>query len=326
MSRGRSARELSRIGTIAVVLALVALAAALNLQKFPGMRGTPYTAELSDASGLRPGSMVQIAGVRVGRVGELELAGDKVIAHFTVDGGREFGSETTASVEVLNLLGEKFLNLKPAGGEPMDEDGTIPLARTDASYDIVKVFTRLSDTTEEIDIPQLQKALGVVGGTMDRTSDEADATFDGLSRLSQTIASRDQELEALLGRAESVSQLLADRKGDIVALLKDGDLVLQELRMRRQAIHNLLLGTARLSRELGGMVDDNQEQIGPMLRDLRTVTQTLVQREEQLRGVIRNLGPYTSILANIIGTGPWFDAYAVNLGALGSGEFTPEKR
>ena len=326
MSRDRSPREFTRIGTIAVVLALVALAGALNLQKLPGLRGTPYTAEFSDASGLRPGNMVQIAGVRVGRVSELELAGDKVIAHFTVDGGREFGDQSTASVEVLNLLGEKFLNLRPVGKEPMEEDDNIPLERTDASYDIVKVFTRLSDTTEGIKIPRLQKALNVVGDTMNRTSDEADATFDGLSRLSQTIASRDQELEALLTRARSVTELLAERKGDIVALLKDGDKILRELRKRREAIHDLLVGTARLSRALGGMVDDNQKQIGPMLRDLQTVTQTLVKREGQLRAVIKNLGPYTSILSNIIGTGPWFDAYAVNLGALGSGEFTPEKR
>ncbi len=326
MSRGRTPQELTRIGTIAVVLALVALAGAMNLQKFPGLRGTSYTAELSDASGLRPGNMVQIAGVRVGRVGELELAGDRVVAHFTVDAGREFGTESTASVEVLNLLGEKFLNLRPDGEQPMAEDGEIPLERTDASYDIVKVFNRLADTTEDIKIPRLQKALNVVGDTMNRTSDEADATFDGLSRLSQTIASRDDELEALLRRARSVSELLAARKGDIVALLKEGDKILKEVRKRRQAIHDLLLGTARLSRELGGLVDDNQKQIGPMLDDLHTVTQTLTQREKQLRGVVKNLGPYTSILSNIIGTGPWFDAYAVNLGALGSGEFTPEKR
>ena len=326
MSRGRSSAEYTRIGAIAVAVALLALFAAMNLQKFPGLRGTSYTAELSDGSGLRPGNMVQIAGVRVGRVSELELDGDRVIAHFTVDAGREFGKESTASVEVLNLLGEKFLNLKPAGGEAMEEDGTIPLERTDASYDIVKVFTRLSDTTEEIKIPQLQRALSAVGTTMNRTSDEADATFDGLSRLSQTIASRDEELGQLLKRARSVTELLAERKGDIVALLKDGDLILQELRKRRAAIHDLLLGTARLSRELGGLVDDNEKQIGPMLRDLHTVTQTLVTRKEQLRNTIDNLGPYTRILSNVIGTGPWFDAYAVNLGALGSGEFTPEKR
>ena len=80
----------------------------------------------------------------------------------------------------------------------------------------------------------------------------------------------------------------------------------------------LLLNTATLSRELGGLVDDNQEQIGPMLRDLRTVTQTLVQREkDSSRRASTTSAPTSGILSNIIGTGPWFDAYASNLGNLG---------
>ena len=324
--RGRSPGQVARIGAISMVVALLMMAAALNLQKFPGFRGTSYTADLTDASGLHEGNMVQIAGVRVGRVGEIELAGDHVIVHFTVDSGRSFGGETTASVEVLNLLGEKFLNLRPQGSGEMAEDANIPLSRTDASYDIVDVFSRLTDTTENIDVPQLQRALDSVGDTMNQTSEEAGATFDGLYRLSTAIAARDDELESLLQRANSVSRLLADRKGDIVALVKDADLILQELRERRKAVHSLLVNTARLSRELGGLVDDNQEQIGPMLSELHQVTQTLVTRESQLRESIDNLGPYTRILSNVIGTGPWFDAYAVNFFALGSGEFRPENR
>ncbi len=324
--RGRSAREISRIGAISMVVALVALVGALNLQKFPGLRGAPYTAEFSEGGGLQKGNMVQIAGVRVGRVSDIELAGDHVVVHFTVDAGRSFGNESSASVEVLDLLGTKYLNLQPKGEAEMPEDGTIPLERTDSSYDIVKVFSRLSKTTEGIDVPQLQQALTSVADTMNRTSDEAEATFDGLSRLSATIASRDAELDSLLSRANSVSQLLADRKGDIVKLMKDADLIMRELRSRRRAVHALLVNTARLSRELGGLVDDNQKQIGPMLQELRAVTQLLLERKEQLRATIHKLGPYTSILSNVIGTGPWFDAYAVNLGALGSGEFTPEKR
>jgi phospholipid/cholesterol/gamma-HCH transport system substrate-binding protein len=321
--RGYSDGRLARIGAISLVVALVAMAAAINLQKLPGMRGEAFQAEFTDASGLHKGNMVQIAGIRVGRVSEIDLAGDHVVVHFTMDRGVEFGDDTKASIEVLNLLGEKFLNLQPAGGEQLEAGGTIPLERTASSYDIVDVFTGLADTTENIKIPQLQQALTTVADTMDRTSDEAAVTFEGLSRLSVAIASRDQEIQALLERASSVSRLLAARKGDIVQLIKDSDLILAELRKRKEAIHALLVGTASLSRELGGLVDDNQKQIGPMLESLHEVTQLLVDREKQLRAAIHNLGPYTRILSNIIGTGPWFDAYAANFFTLGTGEFQP---
>jgi phospholipid/cholesterol/gamma-HCH transport system substrate-binding protein len=321
--RGYSDGRLARIGAISLVVAFVAMAAAMNLQRLPGFRGTSFEAEFTDASGLHKGNMVQIAGIRVGRVQEIELAGDHVIVHFSTDPGIEFGEDSSASIEVLNLLGEKFLNLQPEGDEQIEAGATIPLSRTDSSYDIVEVFTELSNTTENIKIPQLQEALNTVGDTMDRTSEEAALTFEGLSRLSVAIASRDQEIQSLLTRANSVSQLLDERKGDVVQLVKDSDQILVELRNREQAIHSLLVGTASLSRELGGLVDDNQAQIGPVLTELKDVTQLLVDREKQMRLAIHNLGPYTRILSNIIGTGPWFDAYASNLLAIPSGEFQP---
>jgi phospholipid/cholesterol/gamma-HCH transport system substrate-binding protein len=113
-----------------------------------------------------------------------------------------------------------------------------------------------------------------------------------------------------------VTRLLAERKGDLVAVIKDGNQILAELRARREAIHTLLLNTGRLARELGGLVDDHQKQIGPMLADLHEVTQILVRRQDQLQRAVHAFGPYTRILSNIIGTGPWFDAFAVNLGTI----------
>ena len=314
--RRYSSEQIVKIGTISIVVALIAMAAALNLQKFPGLRGTGYSAQFSDASGLHKGNMVQIAGVDVGRVSKIELKGSYVVAHFDIDNGVEFGNQSTAEIGVLNLLGEKFIDLHPKGSRKAEGGSTIPLARTDAAYDIVKVFGELSDTTERIDIPQLQQALTTVAGTMDRTSDEAGAVFDGLSRVSRSIASRDAQLQQLLSRARSVTKLLAERKGDLVEVIKDGNQILAELRARSAAIHTLLLNTGRLARELGGLVDDNQKQVGPMLDDLQRVTDILVRRRDQLQRAVHAFGPYTRILSNIIGTGPWFDAFAVNLGTI----------
>src|SRR3954463_7385317 len=240
-SRDRSDAQVARIGTIALVVALLAMAAALNLQKFPGFRGTSYQADFTDASGLHEGNMVQVAGIRVGRVSSIDLAGDHVVVHFSVDNGVHFGTGTTASIEVLNLLGEKYINLRPSGPGITKAGTTIPLQRTDSSYDIVKVFSQLSDTTERIKIPQLQNALDAVSETMDRSSGPARATFDGLSRLSIAVSSRNAEIQSLLKRANSVSNLLASRRGDLVHLMKSGRQILAEVKLRKDAIHSLLV-------------------------------------------------------------------------------------
>lgn len=314
--------QILRLGAITLVVLLLIVAAAFNLSKFPGFGGNTHQAEFSDASGLHKGNMVQVGGMRAGRVQDVELRGDRVLVTFEVDHGVEFGKDSRASVEVLNLLGEKYLELTPAGGGQLAEDDVIPLERTDAAYDIVGVLGDLTTTTERLDIGQLKQALNTVGSTLQAAGPEMEAAFTGISRLSQTIASRDEQLQTLLKSSAGVSELLRKRSRDLVAIMKDGDLVFQELRARKQAVHRLLVNARSLAQALRGVAKDNEKQIGPALKELDDVLTLLNQKDKELRATLHAYGPYADILGNIIGTGPWFDAYVVNLAGFATGEFS----
>ena len=211
--------QLIRLGAITVVVMLLIMAAAFNLSKFPGFGGNIYQAHFKDASGIHKGNMVQVAGMRVGRVEDVSLDGEAVLVKFEVDSDVEFGTESRASVEVLNLLGEKYLELTPAGEGQQSEDEPIPVERTQSAYDIVGVFSDLTTTTEEIDKDQLKQALDVVSDTVNASAPEIQASFEGIARLSRTVASRDAEIQALLNSSRNVSALLADRSGDLVDLM-----------------------------------------------------------------------------------------------------------
>ena len=322
MSRTSDARVL-RWGATTVMLLLLIMAASFNLSKFPGFSGGHYRAELSDASGIRAGNMVQVAGIRVGRVDEVSLENDTVLVTFEVDHGVEFGDESHASVEVLNLLGEKYLELTPAGTGQMAEGDTIPKDRTTSAYDIVGVFGDLTTTTERIDTHQLKEALNVVSDTMDAAGPEIHASFEGISRLSRTVASRDEEIQSLLQSSRKVSEVLAARSEDLVELMGSSDLVFQELRRRKEAIHRLLVNARILADELRGLAEDNQAQMAPALQEVDDLLDLLIEKEEELKATLAAVGPYATILSNVIGTGPWFDAYVFNLAAIPTGEFQP---
>ena len=88
--------QLIRLGAITVVVMLVIMAAAFNLGKFPGFGGDTYQAYFTDASGLHKGNMVQVGGIRVGRVQDVELDKGKVLVSFEVDHGVEFGKDSEA--------------------------------------------------------------------------------------------------------------------------------------------------------------------------------------------------------------------------------------
>jgi phospholipid/cholesterol/gamma-HCH transport system substrate-binding protein len=314
-----------RLGAVSLVVLLVVMAAAFNLQKFPGFRGTGYHVDLSDASGLHAGNMVQIAGVRVGRVNKLHIHGDHITVDFDVKGA-EMGNQTQASVQVLNLLGEKYLQIDPKGSGTMASGATIPKSRTYGGYDIVSTLSELTTRTEQTDIPQLSQALTTLGDTLNAASPNVKSTFTGLSRVSRSIATRDAGIQKLLDNAASLTKLLAQRRGDLVTLMKQGDLVFKELLVRRNDIHALLVNAQKLAVNLRGLATDNQGQVKDALKQLDTALTFLRGRKTQLDTALKNLGPYASILINIIGTGPWFDAFVPNLTSLGTGEFTPGDR
>lgn len=321
----RTDRQLKRLGAVCILVLLVAMAAAFNLQKFPGFRGTHYQAQFKDASGLKVGDIVEIAGIRVGRVDGMKISGDHINVDFDIH-GTELGTSTSASIEVLNLLGEKYLRLTPRGTGSMSAGATIPLERTTSGYDIVSTLDQLTTTTGSINKPQLSKALSTLAGTIDAASPEVSSSFRGLSRLSQTIASRDSDITTLMARAQRVTKLLNARKGDLVTLMNKGNLIFQEVLARRQAIHDLLVNARTLGVQLRGLAADNQKQIGSALAELHKAETFLNKRKKELSDTIKYYGPYASILINIIGTGPWFDAYVPNLAGLTTGEFRPGKR
>ena len=98
--------------------------------------------------------------------------------------------------------------------------------------------------------------------------------------------------------------------------MKQGELVFQELIARREVIHSLLVNAQHLAVQLRGVATDNQAQIGDALKQLDTALAFLRGREKQIDETLTNLGPYASILINIIGTGPWFDAFVPNLASI----------
>jgi len=82
------------------------------------------TARFSRADGLSAGSIVQAAGVPVGKVEELRLDDNfRAIAVLRIDKGVELDSDATASIVTDGLFGEKFILLDIGAGEAILGDG-----------------------------------------------------------------------------------------------------------------------------------------------------------------------------------------------------------
>jgi phospholipid/cholesterol/gamma-HCH transport system substrate-binding protein len=309
--RERDPRPIGAIG-LAILAVLVVL--AFNIQKLPFVGGgDTYHAAFSEAGGIRSGDPVRIAGVTVGKVTGVDLENAHVMVTFTVQGGARLGDQTTAAVKLQTLLGKKYLEVTPAGPGHLSGSGEIPLSRTTSSYDVVDAFSDLTTTTAQIDTNQLARALETLSTEFKDSPADVKASLDGLSRLSRTVASRDDQLRQLLARAHDVTGVVADRNAQVASLINNGDLLLQELDQRRAAIHTLFLNTSRLAEQLTGLVTDNRAQLAPALAQLHQVLTTLQRQEASLSRGAQLLAPFTRVFANALGNGPWFDACVPNL-------------
>ena len=80
---------------------------------------TGYQAVFTNISGLKSGNFVRIAGVEVGKVGDLTLHRDGTVAvDFAVDKGVRLTEGTKAVVRYENLIGDRYLALEEGAGIP----------------------------------------------------------------------------------------------------------------------------------------------------------------------------------------------------------------
>ncbi|WP_374213147.1 MCE family protein [Crossiella sp. SN42] len=308
-----SASAQTRIGAVTVVGLLLGTVAAFHAEDLPIIGGgTTYTAEFAEAGGLRTGNEVRVAGVKVGRVTTISLAGNKVLVGFRLTEAR-LGDRTTAAMEIKTLLGDKYLSLVPDGARPQPPDRPIPLARTTTPFDVTDAVNQLGDTVSKVDSRQLADSFRVLTDTFRNTPEKTKSALDGLSALSRTIAGRDDQLAALLANTSQLSGTLAGRDEQIRRLIADAGQLLGELDRRKAAISALLRGTKELAQQLKGLVADNRAQLGPALAELDKVTGILQQNQDKLSAGLRDLAPYVRLFNNTIGNGRWFDGYFCGL-------------
>jgi phospholipid/cholesterol/gamma-HCH transport system substrate-binding protein len=312
-----SSRNPTAIGAIGLVLIALVLWAAFNAAKLPIIGGgTTYTAYFTEDAGLRPNDDVRVAGVNVGKVQSASLDGARVKVKFKVK--KAFvGDQSTIAIRLKTLLGAKYLGIESLGTRKQNPKDPIPLSRTSSPFDIYPAFTQLTKTFDQINTDQLAQAFGVLSADFKNTPNEVKPVLSGLSRLSNTIASRDAQLRTLLEKARGVTGVLASRDAQLQQLLNDGGLLLDELNARRDAIHSLLINTTTLSQQLSGLVADNQRTLGPMLDNLGQVLALLQRNQDNLDRSLQLLAPFYRVFANALGNGRWFDNYICNLGVGG---------
>lgn len=303
----RSPRFVGTI-TVAVVFAIVA---ALFVPSGFALGRESYHANLIQAGGLRSGEEVRVAGVPVGEVSAVRLVEDFVRVDFRIGKSVQLGPDTKAEVKVATLLGNHYLELRPAG-EGTLLDRTIPIENTRVPFAIQDIVAAGGTALEKLDGKKLRDALRVLSDDFRDTPELTGKALDAIARLSDVIVSRRTDLDRLIRQANLVSSNL-DQNGDVlVDLMRQASLILEEVTRRRDAIAELLADSQTLAVQLTGLVRDNKKTMGPLLANLNVVLATLRDNKAALEQIAILLGPAARYFANAAGNGPYMDVSGPN--------------
>ncbi|MDT5118530.1 MAG: phospholipid/cholesterol/gamma-HCH transport system substrate-binding protein [Mycobacterium sp.] len=263
---------------------------------------TGYNAVFTNISGLKSGNFVRIAGVEVGKVGDLTLHHDgTVTVGFAVDNGVRLTEGTKAVVRYENLIGDRYLALEEGPGPPrqLPPGTTIPLARTAPALDIDALIGGFRPLFRALDPDQVNALSGELlrifqgqGGTLASVLSQTSMLTSTLAGRSQligelitnlntvlhTFGTRDREFSDGLDKLSQFVEGLAQRKDDISTGLAyinaAAGSVASLLVQARQPIKDVVRETDRVS----GQVLSDRDYVDALLKDLPDIYQVLARQ------------------------------------------------
>jgi phospholipid/cholesterol/gamma-HCH transport system substrate-binding protein len=157
-----------KIGIVAAValgLAVMIIVAVGGAAGFSWQRYALKT-KFADVKGLKSGAVVRVAGVEVGKVTDVVLAGAEVEVELEVKKGNEqrITTDSRASIGSLSLLGEPVIDISPATtGTPLKDGDYIPGGRTPGQIADVAESARVSIEQVTAILSNIRAGKGTMG-------------------------------------------------------------------------------------------------------------------------------------------------------------------
>jgi phospholipid/cholesterol/gamma-HCH transport system substrate-binding protein len=302
MKRRKMSAVIARVALFTAICLLFTftLIAVFGQLRFDDRTG--YHAVFTNISGLKSGNFVRIAGVEVGKVGDLTLHRDgTVTVDFGINEGVRLTQGTKAVVRYENLIGDRYLALEDGPGSPsrLAPGSTIPLARTSPALDVDALIGGFRPLFRALDPDQVNALSGELlrifqgqGGTIASVlaqtstltttlagrSELIGELITNLNTVLHTFAARDHEFADGVDKLAQLVGALAERKTDIsngVAYINAAaGSVADLLTAARQPIKDDVRETDRMA----GQVLADREYVDGLLKDLPDVYQTLARQ------------------------------------------------
>ncbi len=302
-------KTLVKVGIFGVVMSLLTAALFAIFGQYRSGSDNSYSAVFADASSLKSGDSVRVAGVRVGTVSDVALQPDnKVIVEFNADRKVVLTSGTKATVRYLNLVGDRYLELvdSPGSAKIQPPGSRIPLDRTEPALDLDLLLGGLKPVVQGLNPQDVNALTNSLIQILQGQEGSIESLFSKTSSFTNSLADNGQTVQQLIDNLNTVVATIS-KDGDkfsgavdkleklVTGLAADKDPI-------GEAVTALDNGTASLTDLLGRARDplagtiDQLDRLAPLLdQDKELLDITIQKAPKNYRKLVR-LGAYGSFL------------------------------
>jgi phospholipid/cholesterol/gamma-HCH transport system substrate-binding protein len=274
-----------------------------------------YKAVFSDATGVVKGDDIRVAGVKVGNVEGVEIVDrTRALVTFKVVDDQRLTEATNATIRYRNLVGQRYIALTEGvgGSSVLDEDDTIPLARTRPALDLTVLFNGfkpLFAALSPADVNKLSYEIITVfqgeGGTLE-------SLLSHTASVTTTLASRDQVIGELITNLNEVMVTIGNRDKQLSDLLVKLRQFVSGLSSDRQAILGSLDSISALAVETSDLVTGVRPALTTDVTQLRRVAGNLDRNKAEIDRALQVLPIKLNKVGRTAIYGSFFNFYLCN--------------
>lgn len=226
---------------------IVAVMAKINLDFAAPWSATHTVAmRVVDADGISVSSDVRIAGRLVGQVTGVRSDGQYATVTFHVDDSEwPLPADTTASIRLATLLGQKYVELQPGSDSKnhLADNSTIDLPRTKPVVDFDQILSTF-DTPTRTSLTRIIKTLGGAVNGQEGTIQQLLPSLHDLSVHSVTptgeLVTRDSELNGILVNLGTTADQLNSSRNDLAGVIDNLNSVTGALAANTDALRGFI--------------------------------------------------------------------------------------
>ena len=261
-----------------LVIAIGAMSYAGASVVLPAAVTPTYTvkAQFKDAAGTFRQGEVTYRGVNIGRIGDVKLRADGVEVSLVIEKrSAKIPVDTIAVVANKSAVGEQYVDLQPQSdsGPYLSSGSVIPQSRTKIPVPINSLIVDLDKTFKGINLNDLNVVVDELSKALNNTGDPVQKLI--ASSESFTLALQDSlpDTITLINAGRINLQTAHDTAGQLRQFAQGLSALSQQLVVSDPDLRGVVDAGIESAKQLGGLLDQIQPDLYPLLGNLATVSQ-----------------------------------------------------